>query len=59
MIPTEKMDWIGPDAELWDALQKMNQDGVNQLPVMVDGQIQGVLSRENVINYLQTMRDLR
>jgi Zn-dependent protease/CBS domain-containing protein len=59
MIPAEKMDWIGPDAELWDALRKMNQDGFNQLPVMADGRIQGVLSRENVINYLQTMKDLR
>ena len=59
MIPAERMDWVGPDAELWDALQKMNQDGVNQLPVMADGRIQGVLSRENVINYLQTIRDLR
>jgi Zn-dependent protease len=59
MIPAEKMDWIAPDAELWDALQKMNQDGVNQLPVLLDGRIQGVLSRENVINYLQTIQDLR
>ena len=59
MIPAEKMDWIGPEAELWDALQKMNQDGVNQLPVMAEGKIQGVLNRENVIQYLQTMRDLR
>jgi Zn-dependent protease len=59
MIPIEKMDWIGPDAELWDALQKMNQDGVNQLPVLEDGRIQGVLSRENVINFLQTLRELR
>ncbi len=59
MIPFEKVDWTGPDEELWDALQKMNQDGVNQLPVMVEGRIQGVLSRENVISYLQTMRDLR
>jgi Zn-dependent protease len=59
MIPAEKMDWVGPEAELWDALQKMNQDGVNQLPVMSGGQIQGVLSRENVIHFLQTMRELR
>jgi Zn-dependent protease len=59
MIPAEKMDWVGPDMELWDALQKMNQDGVNQLPVLADGRIQGVLSRENVIHFLQTMRELR
>ncbi len=59
MIPVEKMKWIAPDAELWDALQEMNRDGVNQLPVMADGRIQGVLSRENVIGYLQTIQALR
>jgi CBS domain-containing protein len=59
MIPMDKVDWIGPDAELWDALQKMNQDGVNQLPVLAEGRIQGVLSRDNVIQYLQTRQDLR
>jgi CBS domain-containing protein len=37
----------------------MNRDGVNQLPVMTGGRIQGVLSRENVIDYLQTMQALR
>jgi Zn-dependent protease/CBS domain-containing protein len=59
MIPIEKTDWIGPDVELWDALRKMNEDGVNQLPVIADSRIQGVLSRENVVNFLQTLRELR
>jgi Zn-dependent protease len=58
MIPMDKIDWVGPDAGIWDALQKMNQDGVNQLPVIADGRIQGVISRENVIHFLQTMQDL-
>jgi Zn-dependent protease len=59
MIPAEKMKWVSPDGELWEALQEMNRDGVNQLPVMTGGRIQGVLSRENVIDYLQTMQALR
>jgi signal-transduction protein with cAMP-binding, CBS, and nucleotidyltransferase domain len=36
----------------------MDRDGVNQLPVMVDGQIQGMLSREDVVSYLRTLREL-
>jgi signal-transduction protein with cAMP-binding, CBS, and nucleotidyltransferase domain len=35
----------------------MDRDGVNQLPVMVDGQIQGMLSREDIISYLRTIRE--
>jgi len=41
MIPAEQMKRLRPDTELWAALEEMDRDGVNQLPVMVDGQIQG------------------
>jgi Zn-dependent protease/CBS domain-containing protein len=58
MIPAEQMKRVRPDTELWAALEEMDRDGVNQLPVMVDGQIQGMLSREDVIGYLRTLREL-
>ena len=58
MIPAEQMKRVRPDAELWTALEEMDRDGVNQLPVMVDGQIQGMLSREDVVSYLRTLREL-
>jgi Zn-dependent protease len=59
MIPAEKMDWVAPDADLWAAVQKMDADGVNQLPVMEGGRILGVLTRENFIQFLQTLREMR
>lgn len=59
MVPAEKMHRTTPDSDLWEALTAMDQDGVNQLPVMADGQILGVLSRENVISFLRTLRELR
>ena len=34
------------------------RDGVNQLPVMVDGQIQGLLGRDDVISMLHTLTEL-
>jgi Zn-dependent protease/CBS domain-containing protein len=58
MIPIDQMDHVSPDSELWDALQKMDEEGVNQLPVMEDGELRGVLTRENVISFLQTLREL-
>jgi signal-transduction protein with cAMP-binding, CBS, and nucleotidyltransferase domain len=36
----------------------MDRDGVNQLPVMADGQILGMLSRDDVISYLRTLQEL-
>ena len=59
MIPLSKMISIQPEADLVDALGEMDRDGVNQLPVMSGGQIQGVLGRDDVINFLHTMSEIR
>jgi Zn-dependent protease/CBS domain-containing protein len=58
MIPIEQAKRVRPNTELWAALEDMDRDGVNQLPVMVDGQIQGMLSREDVITFLRTLQEL-
>jgi CBS domain-containing protein len=59
MIPVAEMKWIRPDADLVDALGEMDRDGVNQLPVMTAEQIQGVLGRDDVINFLRTISEIR
>jgi CBS domain-containing protein len=58
MIPIEHTKRVRPDADLWAALEEMDRDGVNQLPVMTDGHIQGMLSREDVITFLRTLKEL-
>jgi CBS domain-containing protein len=55
MIPNSQMKQIGPSTEIWEAIEEMDRDGVNQLPVMLDGQIQGILTREDVISYIRRM----
>jgi Zn-dependent protease len=57
MIPVSQMKHISPDAELEEALGEMDRDGVNQLPVMVGDQIQGMLGRGDVIGFLRTLSD--
>ena len=57
MIPIAKMKRIRPDAELMDALGEMDRDGVNQLPVMVDDEIQGVLGRDDVISTVRNLSE--
>lgn len=59
MLPLEQSRRVGPDSELSAALQLMDRDGVNQLPVIAGGRVLGMLSREDVISYLQTLRQLR
>jgi Zn-dependent protease len=58
MLPLDKLMRISPDIELWTALKQMDRDGVNQLPVMVAGRVVGMLSREDVITFLRTEREL-
>ena len=58
MIPIEQTKRVQPDTELWAALEEMDRDGVNQLPVMADGKLQGMLSREDVVSYLRTLQEV-
>lgn len=37
----------------------MDSDGVNQLPVMTDGHILGMLTREDVIGFLRTIQEFQ
>jgi Zn-dependent protease len=56
MVPADRMHSVQGEMEITDALTKMDLDGVNQLPVMSDGQVSGVLSRENIINFLRSLQ---
>jgi Zn-dependent protease len=57
MIPDTGIKKVRPDAELWECFSMMNRDGVNQLPVMENGHILGMLSREDVINFFHTLQE--
>jgi Zn-dependent protease/CBS domain-containing protein len=58
MLPVEQSKRIDSDTELWPALQQMDRDGVNQLPVTRDRHVIGMLSREDVITFLRTLQEL-
>jgi predicted transcriptional regulator len=57
MIPTAQIKKIKPEAELRGALEEMDMDGVNQLPVMADGLVLGMLSRDGIISFLRTRHE--
>jgi Zn-dependent protease/CBS domain-containing protein len=58
MTPMEKVILIHPKAELAKALEQMGVDGVNQMPVIEDGHIEGMLSREDITSYLHMLQKL-
>ena len=58
MLPLKGLTSIAPDTELWTALEKLDRNGVNQLPVIRNGQVVGMLSREDVISFIRTLQEL-
>jgi Zn-dependent protease len=59
MTPLEKLSRIDANAELWTALEKMGGDGINQMPVMRGGNLVGMLSRGDIVKYLQTLQQVK
>jgi Zn-dependent protease len=59
MTPVEKFHVLKSDTELAQAFEEMNMEGINQLPVVSDGQVQGILSRESVMSFLSTLQELK
>jgi Zn-dependent protease/CBS domain-containing protein len=58
MIPLQESKRLAPESELWAALQMMDRDGVNQLPVMSNNHIVGMLTREDVVTYLRVLQEV-
>lgn len=59
MRPLEDMRSVSPNGPLLSALELMNREDLNQLPVISNGHLEGVLSRAQVLSYLQTRAELR
>ena len=58
MVPLEKLTRIDSNAELWTAMQKMSQDGINQVPVMLGDKLVGMLSTGDIVKYLHTLQQV-
>ena len=52
MTPFDKLKWVRPDEELSSVLRILTQDNINQVPVVADNKIVGMVSRENVLNFV-------
>ena len=58
MIPNEKLMSVAPNTELLTALQIMDEAGVAQVPVNENGQMSGILSREQILRYISLSHSL-
>lgn len=58
MTAVAKLDSVTPNTALMDAIDLMNQHGHNQLPVTENGSLEGLLSRADVLKFLQVRQEL-
>ena len=58
MRPLEQLHVITPDTQIVDALKLMAGNDVNQLPVVANGTLQGVLCRSHLMQLLQARSEL-
>ena len=58
MRPLQDLRAVSPDAPLQTALESMSREDLNQLPVISNGHLEGVLSRAQVLLFLQTHAEL-
>lgn len=58
MRPLERLHQITADAPVTEALEVLGREDVNQLPVIEHGQLQGVISRDQIVRLLSARAEL-
>jgi len=59
MLPLEKLHAVKPATSLTEALETMGREDINQLPVMSNGHLDGIISRNHILRLLQTRAELQ
>ncbi|HYE66664.1 MAG TPA: site-2 protease family protein [Pyrinomonadaceae bacterium] len=58
MRPLDQLRTVKPDALVTEALEVMGREDVNQLPVVSDGRLEGIISRSHILQLLRTRAEL-
>jgi Zn-dependent protease/predicted transcriptional regulator len=58
MRPFRQLRTVTPDTRLLEAFEIISRDDLNQLPVVSNGHLEGVLSRGQLLRFLQTHAEL-
>lgn len=58
MRSLESLRTVGPDRPLAEALEMMGREDVNQMPVVQEGKLAGIISRGHILRVLQTRAEL-
>jgi CBS domain-containing protein len=58
MTPAELVPCLQPNEDATDALTKMIAENVDQMPVVAEGRLLGIVSRRDIMNLFKIKTDL-
>jgi len=58
MVPLDRLHSVQPSTPVTDALERMGREDVNQLFVLSNRHLDGIVSRGNILQLLQTRAEL-
>jgi Zn-dependent protease len=58
-IPFDKLRTVSPDTSAQQALETLVRSDVNQLPVVANGGVVGLITRGNILEFLHTQEELK
>ena len=59
MTAFDKLRWVRPDDELSSVFQILTGENINQVPVVEDGRIVGMVARDNLLEFIRIHSELR
>ncbi|MGB6483860.1 MAG: site-2 protease family protein [Candidatus Acidiferrales bacterium] len=54
MVPQNGIHWVSPSEPVMGVLQRMQSEDVNQMPVLQESHIIGMISRDSILRVIQT-----
>ena len=58
MTPFDKVRWVAPDADLSRVMEILAEQDINQVPVVENNNVIGIVGRDNLINFVSVRGEL-
>ena len=58
MTPFDKLRWVRPDEDLASVLRILIENDINQVPVIQDHSVVGVIGRDNILSFVDVRSQL-
>ncbi len=58
MLPREQIHWTAPGESLLSILERMQEHDINQMPVVQDDSVVGLVTRDSILRVIQTRLEL-